>query len=152
MNVNGNSDFHLKSSQILITLSHFPSSPSLFLSLRNHSFPPLSAQEEIHRPQGGRCCKCPPQNTSTECTPHSLPSFCSFVAMQLILKEGVNSLEFQELQTACQARGMRTLGISTKRMRSELQQWIGTVTSCICSAKYLQFLQFVHHLLFSPSF
>lgn len=41
---------------------------------------------------------------------------------QLIHNEGVDSLSVVELQSASQARGMRALGMSEDRLRSQLQQ------------------------------
>lgn len=43
---------------------------------------------------------------------------------QLIDIEGIDSLSTAELQQACQARGIRTIGISPTRLRSELTTWI----------------------------
>ncbi|KAF6765152.1 MRS7 family protein [Ephemerocybe angulata] len=43
---------------------------------------------------------------------------------QLIDQEGVDSLSTAELQAACQARGIRTTGISPARLREELSTWI----------------------------
>ncbi|KAJ3509215.1 hypothetical protein NMY22_g16367 [Coprinellus aureogranulatus] len=43
---------------------------------------------------------------------------------QLIDQEGVDSLSTAELQAACQARGIRTTGISPARLREELTTWI----------------------------
>ncbi|PPR06660.1 hypothetical protein CVT26_001202 [Gymnopilus dilepis] len=43
---------------------------------------------------------------------------------QLIDAEGVDSLSTSELQAACQARGIRTSGISPARLREELATWI----------------------------
>lgn len=43
---------------------------------------------------------------------------------QLIDQEGVDSLSTSELQAACQARGIRTTGISPARLREELTTWI----------------------------
>ncbi|KAG0324786.1 hypothetical protein BGZ99_001455 [Dissophora globulifera] len=43
---------------------------------------------------------------------------------KLIMAEGVDSLTTRELQAACQSRGIRTGGVSTARLRSELQQWL----------------------------
>ena len=43
---------------------------------------------------------------------------------EMILKEGVDSLSLSELQSACSARGIRIIGVSGARMRSELTQWI----------------------------
>ncbi|KAJ3212718.1 hypothetical protein HDU67_003635 [Dinochytrium kinnereticum] len=42
----------------------------------------------------------------------------------LIQKEGVDSLTLQELQQICQSRGIRTIGVSPARLRSELTQWL----------------------------
>ncbi|KAF9171650.1 hypothetical protein BGX20_007194 [Mortierella sp. AD010] len=42
----------------------------------------------------------------------------------LIMSEGVDSLTTRELQAACASRGIRTTGVSTARLRSELQQWL----------------------------
>lgn len=41
---------------------------------------------------------------------------------QLIKREGVDSLTVQELQSACQARGMRAIGVPAARLRSQLNQ------------------------------
>lgn len=41
---------------------------------------------------------------------------------QLIQREGVDSLTEQELQSACQARGMRAIGVPAARLRSQLRQ------------------------------
>ena len=43
---------------------------------------------------------------------------------QLIDMEGIDSLSTSELQSACQARGLRTIGISPSRLREELGTWI----------------------------
>ncbi|KAH8117436.1 MRS7 family protein [Phellopilus nigrolimitatus] len=43
---------------------------------------------------------------------------------QLIDMEGNDSLSTSELQQACQARGIRTIGASPTRLRSELNTWI----------------------------
>ncbi|KAK2558394.1 Mitochondrial proton/calcium exchanger protein [Acropora cervicornis] len=40
----------------------------------------------------------------------------------LIQRDGVDSLTVQELQSACQARGMRAIGVPTARLRSQLYQ------------------------------
>ncbi|XP_077966790.1 mitochondrial proton/calcium exchanger protein-like isoform X2 [Styela clava] len=42
----------------------------------------------------------------------------------LIQREGIDNMTAQELQTACQARGMRALGVSEQRIKQQLQQWI----------------------------
>ncbi|XP_032240642.2 mitochondrial proton/calcium exchanger protein [Nematostella vectensis] len=42
----------------------------------------------------------------------------------MIKKEGVDSLNVQELQSACQARGMRAIGVPEARLRSQLRQWL----------------------------
>ncbi|RKP20655.1 LETM1-domain-containing protein [Rozella allomycis CSF55] len=43
---------------------------------------------------------------------------------KMIMKEGVENLNIPELQSACQARGIKFLGASPVRMRNELQQWL----------------------------
>jgi LETM1 and EF-hand domain-containing protein 1, mitochondrial len=43
---------------------------------------------------------------------------------RLILNEGVDSLTIDELQQACRERGMRSIGISEARLRSQLEQWL----------------------------
>jgi LETM1 and EF-hand domain-containing protein 1, mitochondrial len=43
---------------------------------------------------------------------------------KLIQKEGIDSLTIPELQSACRARGMRALGISEIRLKSQLLQWL----------------------------
>ncbi|KAF9198423.1 hypothetical protein BGZ49_000757 [Haplosporangium sp. Z 27] len=43
---------------------------------------------------------------------------------KLIMAEGVDSLTTRELQHACASRGIRTTGVSTARLRSELEQWL----------------------------
>ncbi|CAG8730739.1 5616_t:CDS:10, partial [Dentiscutata erythropus] len=43
---------------------------------------------------------------------------------KMIMAEGVDSLTIPELQHACQSRGIRTVGVSPARLRSELQQWL----------------------------
>lgn len=42
----------------------------------------------------------------------------------MIKTEGIDSLTISELQQACQARGIRSLGVSPARMRLELAQWL----------------------------
>ncbi|CAJ0755547.1 16629_t:CDS:10 [Entrophospora sp. SA101] len=42
----------------------------------------------------------------------------------MIMSEGVDSLTIPELQHACQSRGIRTIGVSPARLRSELNQWL----------------------------
>lgn len=42
----------------------------------------------------------------------------------LIQRDGVDCLTVQELQSACQARGMRAIGVPTARLRSQLYQWL----------------------------
>ena len=41
---------------------------------------------------------------------------------KLIDKEGIDSLDVKELQSASQARGMRALGMPIDRLKSQLQQ------------------------------
>ncbi|CAG8696212.1 16296_t:CDS:10 [Funneliformis mosseae] len=43
---------------------------------------------------------------------------------KMIMAEGVESLTIPELQHACQSRGIRTIGVSPARLRSELSQWL----------------------------
>lgn len=43
---------------------------------------------------------------------------------RMIMEEGIDSLTIYELITACQTRGIRTVDISSERLRSELSQWL----------------------------
>ncbi|KAJ2746325.1 LETM1 domain-containing protein ylh47 [Coemansia sp. BCRC 34301] len=43
---------------------------------------------------------------------------------KVISGEGIDSLSVPELQSACQSRGIRIIGVSPGRMREELTQWI----------------------------
>lgn len=43
---------------------------------------------------------------------------------RMIQKEGINSLNYQELQAACRARGMRAYGMTEERLRDQLMEWI----------------------------
>lgn len=43
---------------------------------------------------------------------------------RMIQKEGIDSLNLSELQSACRARGMRAYGISEERLKVQLQEWI----------------------------
>ncbi|KAI9346753.1 LETM1-like protein-domain-containing protein [Zopfochytrium polystomum] len=43
---------------------------------------------------------------------------------QQILREGVDSLTLPEIQQICQSRGIRTVGVSPARLKSELNQWL----------------------------
>ena len=43
---------------------------------------------------------------------------------KLIEDEGIDNLDVDELQAACRERGMRSLGVSPERLRSQLQQWL----------------------------
>lgn len=43
---------------------------------------------------------------------------------KIISREGVSSLNYYELQTACKARGMRAYGMSEDRLRAQLEEWI----------------------------
>ena len=43
---------------------------------------------------------------------------------KLIEDEGIETLTTEELQAACRERGMRSLGVSVERLRSQLQQWL----------------------------
>lgn len=42
----------------------------------------------------------------------------------MIQREGIDSLNEAELQAANRARGMRALGVSINRQKSQLQQWL----------------------------
>lgn len=42
----------------------------------------------------------------------------------MIHKEGVDSLTLGELQQACKSRGMRAYGLTEKRLRQQLTQWL----------------------------
>uniref|UniRef100_A0A1Q3FYM2 Mitochondrial proton/calcium exchanger protein n=1 Tax=Culex tarsalis TaxID=7177 RepID=A0A1Q3FYM2_CULTA len=41
-----------------------------------------------------------------------------------IQKEGIESLNFSELQSACRSRGMRAYGATEERLQSQLREWI----------------------------
>ena len=43
---------------------------------------------------------------------------------KVILQEGIDNLTLTELNNACAARGIRTIGTSTSRLRDELKQWL----------------------------
>ncbi|XP_078094622.1 LETM1 domain-containing protein LETM2, mitochondrial [Mustelus asterias] len=43
---------------------------------------------------------------------------------EMIAKEGCKFLTVSELQTACRARGMRSLGLTEKQLRDQLTQWL----------------------------
>jgi LETM1 and EF-hand domain-containing protein 1 len=43
---------------------------------------------------------------------------------KVIQKEGIDSLTVNELQAACRVRGMRALGVSEIRLKSQLLQWL----------------------------
>ncbi|KAL6105917.1 letm1 [Pungitius sinensis] len=43
---------------------------------------------------------------------------------KLIAEEGVESMSVNEVQTACRARGMRSLGVTEERLREQLIQWL----------------------------
>ncbi|KAM5312249.1 LETM1 domain-containing protein LETM2, mitochondrial isoform 3-T3 [Glossophaga mutica] len=48
--------------------------------------------------------------------------FSSYVR-QMIAKEGVSGLTVSELQAACRARGMRSLGLTEEQLRQQLREW-----------------------------
>ena len=56
------------------------------------------------------------------------------LSVQMIQREGVDSLNVAELQAASQARGMRALGIPEERLRSQLAQvsLSLSVRVCVC--------------------
>lgn len=43
---------------------------------------------------------------------------------RIIQKEGIETLNLSELQSACRARAMRAYGMSEERLRHQLQEWI----------------------------
>lgn len=43
---------------------------------------------------------------------------------RMIQKEGIESLNYAELQNACRSRGMRAYGMTEERLRSQLMEWI----------------------------
>ncbi|XP_061898379.1 mitochondrial proton/calcium exchanger protein isoform X2 [Entelurus aequoreus] len=43
---------------------------------------------------------------------------------KLIAEEGVESLNVNEVQSACRVRGMRSLGVTEERLREQLSQWL----------------------------
>ncbi|XP_053822276.1 LETM1 domain-containing protein LETM2, mitochondrial isoform X1 [Vidua chalybeata] len=43
---------------------------------------------------------------------------------EVIAKEGVSGLSVPELQSACRARGMRSLGLSEEQLKEQLGQWL----------------------------
>ncbi|XP_038016404.1 LETM1 domain-containing protein LETM2, mitochondrial isoform X3 [Motacilla alba alba] len=43
---------------------------------------------------------------------------------EMIAKEGVSGLSVPELQSACRARGMRSLGLSEEQLKEQLGQWL----------------------------
>ncbi|XP_015738660.1 LETM1 domain-containing protein LETM2, mitochondrial [Coturnix japonica] len=43
---------------------------------------------------------------------------------EMIAKEGINGLSVAELQSACRARGMRSLGLSEEQLKEQLRQWL----------------------------
>ncbi|XP_007909369.2 LETM1 domain-containing protein LETM2, mitochondrial isoform X1 [Callorhinchus milii] len=43
---------------------------------------------------------------------------------QMIAKEGTEGLTVTELQIACRARGMRSLGVTEQQLREQLNQWL----------------------------
>ncbi|XP_061449091.1 LETM1 domain-containing protein LETM2, mitochondrial isoform X2 [Rhineura floridana] len=43
---------------------------------------------------------------------------------EMIAKEGVNGLSVSELQSACRARGMRSLGLTEEQLKDQLKQWL----------------------------
>ncbi|XP_023796544.1 LETM1 domain-containing protein LETM2, mitochondrial [Cyanistes caeruleus] len=43
---------------------------------------------------------------------------------EMIAKEGVSGLNVSELQSACRARGMRSLGLTEEQLKEQLGQWL----------------------------
>lgn len=49
---------------------------------------------------------------------------CGHCVVQLIKKEGIDSMAVWELQDACRARGMRSLGMPEQRLKFQLSEWL----------------------------
>lgn len=62
---------------------------------------------------------------------YSVPGWERCCSFQMIAKEGVSGLSVSELQSACRARGMRSLGLSEEQLKEQLGQvsvpWPGLV-------------------------
>lgn len=58
-------------------------------------------------------------SVSNSCRSH----WCS-LCLQQIIWEGIDTLSKEELIAACEERGMRADGLSTWRLRRQLQQWL----------------------------
>lgn len=43
---------------------------------------------------------------------------------KMIIKEGIEALTIEELQQACRDRGMRAIGLSEHRLRTQIDQWL----------------------------
>lgn len=43
---------------------------------------------------------------------------------EIIATEGVKALSVSELQSACRARGMRSLGLTEEQLRQQLTEWL----------------------------
>lgn len=50
------------------------------------------------------------------------------IPSQMIAAEGVAAMSVSELQAACRARGMRSLGLTTEQLRLQMQQ-VSTILS-----------------------
>ncbi|XP_033926328.1 LETM1 domain-containing protein LETM2, mitochondrial isoform X1 [Melopsittacus undulatus] len=84
--------------------------------------------EHLERPQLGALCKL------LELQPIGTNNLLRFQLLlrlrtikaddELIAKEGVNGLSVSELQSACRARGMRSLGLSEEQLKEQLRQWL----------------------------
>lgn len=62
---------------------------------------------------------------------YSVPGWEHCCSFQMIAKEGVSGLSVSELQSACRARGMRSLGLTEEQLKEQLGQvsvpWHGLV-------------------------
>lgn len=47
----------------------------------------------------------------------------------IISREGINNLSVTELQIACKERGMRALGLTQEKLRTQLNEWIELSTN-----------------------
>ena len=47
----------------------------------------------------------------------------------IISREGIENMNVGELQLACKERGMRALGLTAEKLRTQLKQWIELSTN-----------------------
>ncbi|XP_048367911.1 LETM1 domain-containing protein LETM2, mitochondrial [Sphaerodactylus townsendi] len=84
--------------------------------------------EHLERPQLAALCRLlelPPIGTNNLLRFQLLMKLRSIkVDDEMIAKEGVNGLSVIELQSACRARGMRSLGLTTEQLKEQITQWL----------------------------